>query len=917
MFRRLSNNSKIAIVSTGYALNQANLDMIIHGLRTALPQFCFVVPTDLLSDKCKNNETKLTMPSNSAEMRALHVINALKDNKIEAIWCLTGSEGSSEVIDYIKQYDETYGLPRTHKPFIGMSDVTALHIYLGQEGLVTPIHASLLTTLFVPQLKPQFKGLVEAELKMINHILVNGNKDSYLPLSSALQPLNELAKATREVSGTLVGGCIELLDNSIGTEWQLKTANSILILETLDYPWLEKGGIEVINHLKLAGFFDGVKAIIFGGVESFKQSKLINKELAKKEFNDLREGFFTAFKKQIKFFAENINIPVFSNFEFGHELAVLNTAVPFFTQGVIRNEGSAVQFGCILGERNKKELILDAKVLNNNHMFFSKRKIDRAALKKPISLYPLLNCDQSTIVTAPMIGGCLVAVDRALGINDKLIGHGRILFLDFQSETDPHVDLQNKVPMYTHAILVHMKQVGLFNSLQALIFGGFPIISSDEKIQQAFASNLLAEIVGFFKKYQLAVPILLAKQYSPFPKVFQVDNVSLLLDNYSGEFTLVPSEKLSKPFQMAPKLLHEKQRGVSNKFDKNLQHTLMASITLKGVGFHTGIPASVRVCPGQVDSGIVFQRVDIDRVSQELKRELTWELDQRGERTGNFMDSQGRVLSSLIEAKYNNVTQTTLRTEISNADKVSIATIEHFMAALWVAGVDNALIQINGPELPIMDGSCSFIYPALKMAGLVSQDVERNVLVVKKLITFYDATRDATFKVEPADEFLLDVKIEFQNQIIGKQRFFVDRQNSYQVMDARTFVFQHDLYDSKRETARSVLPDGSKRGATVVAGNKVIVNQNKEVKKLHNGQLRTPDEFCRHKALDACGDMYLGGLIMGKIQLIRSGHDVNNKGMRELYKNAENYVVMRWSDALKYIKQRNDRANSNQLRSKL
>ena len=886
---------KIAIVSTGYALNQKNLDEIIEKLQKAFPQFEFIAPPDLLSIECQNNNSGITMPANTAEMRALHLINAIKNPEITAIWSMTGSEGASEVIDHIQKYDEKFGLPRQNpKLFIGMSDVTILHIYLGQQGLVKPVHASLLTTLFVPTLKQKFKKVADSEIKLIEEIILHGNQMSSLSLSTHLHPLNQAAKNAKQLDGPLVGGCTELIVCTKGTEYEARMDGAILVLEGLDHVWVEKGGIHLINTLLDAGMLKNVSAIIFGGIESFKGSNLTDKTLAAKESKEIREKFFKTYQNEIQKFAQTIEIPVYDNFQFGHALDMINTPIPLYTRATIsltsKEEGRLI-CNPSLTEVPPPHPDKSVKLLARGTLFSKGlRKTDVTA---PIHLIPLLNCQPSSLITAPMIGGNdIVAFDKDVGINNALITEGRIVFLGFDSETDPKVDLQAKIPMYLHSLLVHLKQAGMFNSIHALIFGPPPLYSNDKNKQKIFESSVLKIIQEYFKKYSINAPILLMENATSFPKKFQVDNVTISIGNTTKDSWLLPSSYLNNSFTPKKK----------KKEEPSLQHTLNASINLQGIGFHTGLPSRVTLSSALPDTGIVFQRTDIECVSQELGCPLRWELNAKGKRTGNFVDDNGKIINSKVSAIFNNVTSTTLSTKISNSDKVSVNTIEHFMSALMVAGIDNAIILINGPELPIMDGSCSYIYNAIKMAGKISQQIERNVVIVTAPVKYYDKDRDATFSIQPSDDFEVAVTISFDNPIIGKNKFIVNTKNADQVMDARTFTFEEGLHDPNRLFARSVSPDASKRGAIIVGKDKVIVHKHN---KIHSGNLRSDKEFVKHKTLDALGDIATGGsMILGKFELNRSGHEVNNKGMRALYASPQNYLIMRWSQAMDYVKKR-------------
>lgn len=275
-----------------------------------------------------------------------------------------------------------------------------------------------------------------------------------------------------------------------------------------------------------------------------------------------------------------------------------------------------------------------------------------------------------------------------------------------------------------------------------------------------------------------------------------------------------------------------------------MQKTLKSPIQCNGVALHSGAETTIRLLPADVNTGIVFRRTDISADSENVR---------------------------LVPALYSNVVDTTLCTVIANSCGVKVATIEHLMSALWGMGIDNAMIEIDGPEVPIMDGSAEPFLFLLECAGVVEQKAPRKFIQITKEITFRDGEGIAT--IAPHNGFLLDVEIAFNDAVIGTQRGTYDfSRTSFKQMisRARTFGFAKDV---ERMRAAGLARGGSLDNAIVVGDNGVLNEEG----------LRFSDEFVRHKALDCIGDYYLAGhRISGKVSVRRPGHGINNKLMRAL-----------------------------------
>jgi UDP-3-O-[3-hydroxymyristoyl] N-acetylglucosamine deacetylase len=274
---------------------------------------------------------------------------------------------------------------------------------------------------------------------------------------------------------------------------------------------------------------------------------------------------------------------------------------------------------------------------------------------------------------------------------------------------------------------------------------------------------------------------------------------------------------------------------------QEFQHTLQGPAIFAGVGVHTGAYTRVAVRPAPTNSGIVFVRTDVtDR-------------DNRVPATGEA------------------VTKTQLGTVIENAAGVSVSTIEHLMAALVMLGVDNAIVELDGPEMPIMDGSSLPFVQILDRAGRRQQDALRTYIEILEPIEFVDGDKRAT--LTPSDQFEVAFEIRFPSAAIGRQAvdLVMDEQAFRdELADCRTFGFLHEV-----EYLRSIglARGGSMENAVVIEGDRILNPEG----------LRRPDEFVRHKALDAIGDLYvLGAPILGRFEGVLAGHGLNNQLVRAL-----------------------------------
>lgn len=287
------------------------------------------------------------------------------------------------------------------------------------------------------------------------------------------------------------------------------------------------------------------------------------------------------------------------------------------------------------------------------------------------------------------------------------------------------------------------------------------------------------------------------------------------------------------------------------------EHTLALPAICAGVGLHTGLKTRLSVRPALAGSGIVFMRSDVT-------------------------DRDNR-----IPATAQNVVQTRLGTVISNADGVTVSTIEHLMAALSALGVDNALIEIDGPEVPIMDGSAAPFVQLLDQAGFRRQTTPQRVIEILKTVEVIEGDKRAS--LSPASRFEMHFEIEFPSAVIGHQVVdLVVSEQSFreELAAARTFGFV-ELVEELR--THGLARGGSMDNAIVIDGDTVLNPEG----------LRFADEFVRHKALDAIGDLYVLGMpILGRFEGIKAGHGLNNALVRALLMQPDAYrVVTQTGDA--------------------
>ncbi|MCE2992671.1 MAG: UDP-3-O-acyl-N-acetylglucosamine deacetylase [Alphaproteobacteria bacterium] len=279
------------------------------------------------------------------------------------------------------------------------------------------------------------------------------------------------------------------------------------------------------------------------------------------------------------------------------------------------------------------------------------------------------------------------------------------------------------------------------------------------------------------------------------------------------------------------------------------QKTLKSSVKTSGIGVHSGVTANLTIKPASVDSGIVFVRSDLKE-------------------------------SNIIPAVYDKVIDARLCTIIQNDAGARVSTIEHLMSAFYGLGIDNAIVEIDQEEMPIMDGSSATFIALIEKAGIIAQSKGKKYLRITKAIEIEEG--DKKIIIEPSDQFSINCAINFSHPVIGQQEvsFSADCDYRYDVSRARTFGFAHEIEQLKKM--------GLARGGSL--DNAVGLD---ETSVLNPEGLRYEDEFVRHKLLDMLGDLKLAGMeILGKVSAFKPSHQLNNTLLRKIFESVGSFEIV-------------------------
>ena len=280
------------------------------------------------------------------------------------------------------------------------------------------------------------------------------------------------------------------------------------------------------------------------------------------------------------------------------------------------------------------------------------------------------------------------------------------------------------------------------------------------------------------------------------------------------------------------------------------QKTLSKNVIFEGVGLHSGKSSTVNITPAKEDTGIIFKRIDLNE-------------------------------NNLVDAKFTNVTSAKLCTTLENKHGVKVSTVEHLLAALYIVGVDNAIIEINNEEVPIMDGSAKDFLRVIKKIDRVDQSKTRKYLKILNKIELLNGERKIS--IEPNEASLeVEFQLDYKNKIIGKQKNVINFQKDdlNDVSNSRTFC----LYEDIEKIKKIGLAKGGSLDNAVVVDNEKVLNE---------GGLRNEKEFVNHKILDLAGDFLLSGhRVLGKVACFQGGHELTNMFLRKIFKSQNSFVII-------------------------
>ena len=280
------------------------------------------------------------------------------------------------------------------------------------------------------------------------------------------------------------------------------------------------------------------------------------------------------------------------------------------------------------------------------------------------------------------------------------------------------------------------------------------------------------------------------------------------------------------------------------------QKTIKSEINLNGVGLHNGVNANLTIKPAEENFGIKFCRVDLNK-------------------------------KKLISANFKNVVEPILCTKISSNDGTTISTVEHLMAAFYGEGIDNALVEVDAPEIPILDGSANEFVEAIRSAGIKEQSAPRNFIKVEKKVVIKEGTK--FISIEPSNnDLIIDFEIVYKNPLIRTRRkeFKFNHDNISDIYSSRTFCLYEDIDFIK---SKGLAKGGSLENAVVVKDNEI----------LNDDGLRNRHEFVNHKILDCLGDLMLSGYrLSGHIKTSQGGHALTNKLLVKFFSNTSNWTLI-------------------------
>ena len=280
----------------------------------------------------------------------------------------------------------------------------------------------------------------------------------------------------------------------------------------------------------------------------------------------------------------------------------------------------------------------------------------------------------------------------------------------------------------------------------------------------------------------------------------------------------------------------------------NNQNTINSTIKLNGIGLHNGVNVELVIKPANENFGIQFSRVDIDK-------------------------------NQLISANFKNVVEPILCTKIANENGITVSTVEHLMAAFFGEGIDNALVEVNASEIPILDGSASDFVEAIRTVGIQKQKALRKFIKVQKKVEVKEGKK--FISIEPSNDLIIDFEIVYENPLIRTRRkeFKLNKDKLNEIYNSRTFCLYEDIDFIK---SQGLAKGGSLENAIVVKDNEI----------LNEDGLRNRHEFVNHKILDCIGDLMLSGnRIIGHVITSQGGHALTNKLLLKFFSDKSNWTI--------------------------
>ena len=286
------------------------------------------------------------------------------------------------------------------------------------------------------------------------------------------------------------------------------------------------------------------------------------------------------------------------------------------------------------------------------------------------------------------------------------------------------------------------------------------------------------------------------------------------------------------------------------------QKTILKEVSFKGVGLHSGVNTVAKIIPANENYGIVFKRIDLND-------------------------------NNIIQANFENVSSATLCTTLQNEFNVSVSTVEHLLAALYITGVDNALIEINNSEVPIMDGSSKEFVETITEAGIKNLNAKRKYLKINKKFELKEGKKTISINTN-SNCLKVDFQLVYSNEVIGTQSNqinFADK-DLRNVYTSRTFCLFEDVEKIKKI---GLGKGGSLENAVVVKDNAILNTEG----------LRNNKEFVNHKILDLAGDFLLSGYrMLGNVKCTQGGHSLSNLFLREVFKDQSNFAIIEQEESI-------------------